>query len=699
MRNKYLITVLVIFVTLTFILMTCNNENTEHTFLYISENGEITITGYEGPGGDVTIPARIDGKPVTAIGNWPFQDCVSITGITIPDSVKSIGYKAFGGCSKLTRINIPFGVTSIEDWTFTNCSSLTSTTIPDSVTIIKYHAFDGCSGLTSITIPDSVIEIGTFVFLDCSRLTSITIPDSVTVIGYGAFWCSSLTSVTIGNGITSIGEDSFSELSKLTSVTIGNNVESIGDQAFWNCPALETITIPESVTSIGSEAFRYCTGLTSVTFKGTMTEENFSIFYSFPGDLRRKYFIDGIGTYTTKKPGNLAVWTHENATGEEEYEQYPEIWSWTEGAFSLTIDQSSESPLQTGDSFELSLLGYGTIMGTIQLKSESRASARAAMPIAKPGGGGIIFLPPGGESFEGDLNGGTIYIDDTLPFPDEDKDFKAPVAPDGMLTDVTLPEPVDNNEIGGKVFNKGLALSWVFDANNNYILQGNSASFDEEGNFLESNYAYDLESGKYSVSDDRKTIFLLPEKIGERGPWREMNLIPRDEWLLYREMEAYVDGMTDTKVFQMTGGKYKTVNEYLIARANNEFGLKVYDYEIKNGSITQFTRRIATTLDHNENGRRIGGLSYNRIATDIFNNDKHYSLSSRNFIDVQAQLNTFLGSMSFDTNYYPADLAHSSNIGDIVLVEGSAYYSLLQCVEVVNKYVRWEGIYWSRLNF
>ena len=116
------------------------------------------------------------------------------------------------------------------------CSSLTSVTIPGSVTSIGGGAFSGCSGLTSVIIPNSVTSIGDGAFSDCNSLTSVTIPNSVTSIGNYAFWrCTSLASITIPNSVISIGNYAFYECSGLTSVTIGNSVTSIGHNAFNGC--------------------------------------------------------------------------------------------------------------------------------------------------------------------------------------------------------------------------------------------------------------------------------------------------------------------------------------------------------------------------------------------------------------------------------------------------------------------------------
>ena len=198
------------------------------------------------------------------LGISAFEGCSSLTSLTIPSSVTSIGSVAFA-YSGLTSLTIPSGVTSIGESTFYGCSGLINLTIPSSVTSIGNQAFSGCSGLTSLTIPSGVTSIGRSAFSGCSGLTSLTIPSSVTSIGFAAFYdCSSLTSLTIPSSVTSIGRSAFSGCSGLTSLTIPSGVTSIGEAAFSGCCGLTSLTIPSSVTSIDHNAFSGCSGLTSI---------------------------------------------------------------------------------------------------------------------------------------------------------------------------------------------------------------------------------------------------------------------------------------------------------------------------------------------------------------------------------------------------------------------------------------------------
>lgn len=180
----------------------------------------------------IRCPAAKDGvytipNSVKTIGNRAFQRC-RITGITIPNSVTCIKYSAFEGCNLLRTFGIPASVANIEDTVFMDCTSLESITvdagnssysvvdgvlfskdmtllvccpshakgdfrhtyeytIPNSVTVIGDCAFDWCEGLTNVFIPNSVTSVGIYAFNGCGQLSGIQIPASVTSIGFAAF--------------------------------------------------------------------------------------------------------------------------------------------------------------------------------------------------------------------------------------------------------------------------------------------------------------------------------------------------------------------------------------------------------------------------------------------------------------------------------------------------------------------------------
>ena len=206
-------------------------------------------------------------------GHVMIPEKVTYMGITY--DVTSIDDKAFSR-SSLTSITMPNSIISIGFNVFNNCSSLTSITIPSSVTNISYAIFYGCDGLTSIKVEsgnqkydsrnnsNAIIETSTnTLFVGCKNTV---IPNSVTTIGQDAFgYCKSLTSITIPSSVTTIGMSAFAFCTNLSSITIPTSVTTIGGNAFENCRSLTSITIPSSVRSIGSFALRDCSELTSIS--------------------------------------------------------------------------------------------------------------------------------------------------------------------------------------------------------------------------------------------------------------------------------------------------------------------------------------------------------------------------------------------------------------------------------------------------
>jgi BspA type Leucine rich repeat region (6 copies) len=148
-------------------------------------DGSANIVAYAGPPWVVTIPTHINGLTVTTIGPSAFAG-TSLTSVTIPDCVTSIGPGAFDECTSLSSVTIPNSVTFIGPDAFAQ-TGLTSVTIPGGVPIIGLGAFAYCSSLTSVTMDNGVTIIGSYAFDYCTSLTSVTIPNTVTSIWTAAF--------------------------------------------------------------------------------------------------------------------------------------------------------------------------------------------------------------------------------------------------------------------------------------------------------------------------------------------------------------------------------------------------------------------------------------------------------------------------------------------------------------------------------
>ena len=257
--------------------------------------GNIVEHTYENGYGKIVFDNDVQTIPHNA-----FNDCNSITTITLPESVTTFEDGAFSNCSSLTSVYYNGDISTWCKIGFKNTDStplcygaklyinnteVTEVTIPSDISVIKDYAFCGCSSLTSITIPESVTLIAWYAFRNCSSLTSVTIGNSVTIFGERAFeGCSSLTSVYYNGDLSDWcniyfynyysnplfhGAKLYINNTEVTEVTIPSDISKIKDCTFCGCSSLTSITIPYSVTKIGNYAFYKCTSLKEVYCKPT----------------------------------------------------------------------------------------------------------------------------------------------------------------------------------------------------------------------------------------------------------------------------------------------------------------------------------------------------------------------------------------------------------------------------------------------
>jgi hypothetical protein len=303
-------------------------------FTYTTSNNQITITGYTGSGGAVTIPSTINSLTVIGIENSAFQSKTTVTSITIPNSVNSIGYNAFGGCINLNSImvatpnsfyssvngvlfnnnqtslirypaardgssySIPSSVTSLETDAFNNCTKLISITIPSSVTSIGSSAFNGCTSLASAYFMGNAPSMGSDVFAHTANGFTVYYFNGAmgfTLPTWNSYPVAQFNCTSSNNQITITGYTGSGGAVTIPSTINGLPVTSIGNGAFYGKMNLTSATIPNSVTNIGSLAFYECRNLSSALFMGNAPLIGSSVFGSNASGFTVYYFNGATG--------------------------------------------------------------------------------------------------------------------------------------------------------------------------------------------------------------------------------------------------------------------------------------------------------------------------------------------------------------------------------------------------------------------
>ena len=302
----------------------------------LNNDGGVTVTKYIGNDATVVVPAYIEEKPVTRIGNSAFL-LTPIQTVTLPETLKAIEYAAFQYCQSLTTVKLPQELEYMDACVFADCSQLTSINLPDSITEIPSSLFLNCTSLKQIDIPETVTTIDSNAFLDCASLKQIRIPKAVTIVDHRAFEGTQLESVEFpeDSQLQTIGESAFYG-TNLRSIQIPANVTEIQYQAFADCQQLESVVLPEGVVSIGSAAFAGCTALIEIVIPKSVTsitENTFDLCSAlekvkFEGAIPQDYVSSD--PLLQAKDVHYTVYYHEGAATDftsPEWARYPtEVW-------------------------------------------------------------------------------------------------------------------------------------------------------------------------------------------------------------------------------------------------------------------------------------------------------------------------------------------------------------------------------------
>lgn len=277
---------------------------------------------------EVTIPEKIDGHQVTAIGSFAFFNCSRLHSVTIPDTVKTIEDNAFKICLDLVEVNIPDSVETIGEKAFSSCIRLADVRLPAGLSTIEKRTFYECRALKHIVIPESVTEIREEAFYE-SGLTAVKLPENLQKLEYlslydgdmhlvilpsndnnvlvaNAIHESSHRTVTLctdnmtvpdywegnsiidkasliysGDYIFSVTDNEALLLSYQgheTDVIVPGTVEDyvvtgVADYAFANLIQLNSVDLPVSVTNIADHAFSGCDNLNLINKPGAASAD------------------------------------------------------------------------------------------------------------------------------------------------------------------------------------------------------------------------------------------------------------------------------------------------------------------------------------------------------------------------------------------------------------------------------------------
>ena len=251
-------------------------------FKYVKCKGGVEITKYTGKAKNLTIPAKIAGKKVVAIGSEAFEDNKKLRQVKLPDSIKLIYDYSFAGCEKLKKV-----------------------TLPDEIEYMGEGAFKK-TALKKIAIPKGIKYIDIYLFADCKKLKEVKLSDDVKIIDAEAFnGCEKLAKINLEN-IEEINSSAFKNNKSLTGKLSLKNVVEIESKAFYGCSGITGVEFSDSLQVLGREnyitnPFAFCTGIEA--FEVDVNNANYTSVDGVIYNKTKNHVI----AYPAKKAGNIDI--------------------------------------------------------------------------------------------------------------------------------------------------------------------------------------------------------------------------------------------------------------------------------------------------------------------------------------------------------------------------------------------------------
>lgn len=256
-KKHYLLQAVIATTVVVCSIMIITGYSPENDFTYAESRkypGTIEIDGYIGERSHMIIPARIDGKAVTAI-SFDYSEGEFVQTVKVAEGIKQIGNYCFYQWRNLKSVSLPESVEMIGYNAFNGCYQLEKVNIPPKVTAINWQAFAGCSGLTELTLPDGLTFIDQMAFYGCTSLERIEIPRGVDCIYPKTFeYCRSLKEVILPEGVRILKEECFKDCYSLTGIELPDSLLQMAGYIFYGCKNLTKIIVPADMEQINEFA-------------------------------------------------------------------------------------------------------------------------------------------------------------------------------------------------------------------------------------------------------------------------------------------------------------------------------------------------------------------------------------------------------------------------------------------------------------